>query len=361
MRTHVIRPSLFQGLLSIPVAALMLPSAPAAALGLPPVLSDGVVFQQGRPIRFWGTAKPGEKVTVEWGKLTQTTSTSPNGNWRLEFPAAEKAFGESILVRGSGGEQLRIREPSIGQVWLCGGQSNMAMQLKRTDQASMAGQALPAPARVRLFRAPTPDVRRPNEGVWVDDAAATASGFSAVCYLTGRMLATHSRGLVGLIDTSVGATSVEAWMPESARGAVNGLSRGPTAAHSMASLGSAFDAVVKPIAPFSVKGLLWYQGEGDYRRNPTRYADLFVATMREWRKSFGRSDLPIVYMQLPVFETVNGKSGWEEVRNQQAKAERMLPGLLMAPSQGIRATEIHPTDKMEVARRLFLRATGSTP
>jgi sialate O-acetylesterase len=339
----------------------MMASVPALALALPPVLSDGVVFQRGKPVRLWGTAKPGEKVTAAWGNLTGSAAAADNGQWRIDLPAAQKDPGDTILVTGSGGEQLRIRNPLLGQVWLCGGQSNMAMQLKRTDQANIAGQPLAAPARVRLFRAPTPDVQRLNEGAWVDDSAAAASGFSAVCYLTGRMLATHAKDVVGLIDTSVGATGIEAWVPATGKDIVTPEGRQRTSnRHSMAGAGAAFEMVVKPVAPFNAKGLLWYQGEGDYRRNPGRYAELFVATMSHWRKNFDQPELPIVYMQLPQFEAAKSK-GWEEIRNQQAKAERMLPGVRMAASNGIVATEIHPTDKMEVARRLFARATAATP
>ena len=345
-------------------AFLLLPAGPAAALDLPPVLSDGVVFQRGKPIRLWGTARSGEKVTVAWGNLTRSATAAANGQWRIELPAAEQAPGDTIVVSGSGGDQRRIRNPLLGQVWICGGQSNMAMQLRRTDQAGMAGQPLPAPARLRLFRAPTPDVQKANEGAWVDDSPAAASDFSAVCYLTGHMLATQVREPVGLVDTSVGATSIEAWAPEAARSsiaAVMGPQRGTPQRHSLAPPGAAFDAVVKPIAPFNARGLLWYQGEGDYRRSPGRYAELFVTTMRHWRQSFEQPDLPIIYMQLPVFETVNRRAEWEEVRRQQAQAERMLPNLFMAPSDGIVVTDIHPRDKMEVARRLFQRASGQKP
>jgi sialate O-acetylesterase len=342
-------------------AAALLASQPALALGLPPVLSDGVVFQRGKPVRLWGTAKPGEKVTAAWGSLGGSATAGSTGHWRIDLPAVQQSPGDTILVTGSAGEQLRIRNPLLGQVWLCGGQSNMAMQLRRTDQANAATQALAAPARVRLFRAPTPDIQRSNEGAWVDDSPASASGFSAVCYLTGRMLATHAQDVVGLIDTSVGATGIEAWVPDTGKSIITAEGQNRQAnRHSMAGGGDAFETVVKPVAPFHVRGMLWYQGEGDYRRNPGRYAELFVGAMSHWRRNFEQPDMPIVYMQLPVFDQAKSK-GWEEVRSQQAKAERMLPGLRMAGSSGIVATEIHPTDKMEVARRLFARATAASP
>lgn len=346
--------------LLLATAWLLSPMA-ALALSLPPVLSDGAVFQRGKPIRLWGTAKPGEKVTAAWGGLAGSAVTGDNGKWRVELPAPQQSPGDTILVSSSTGEQLRIRNPLLGQVWLCGGQSNMAMPLRRTDQATAASQPLAAPARVRLFRAPTPDMQRSNEGAWVDDSPAAASGFSAVCYLTGRMLATHAKDVVGLIDTSVGATGIEAWVPETGKAIVTPEGRQRHSnRHSMAGPGAAFEAVVKPIAPFNARGLLWYQGEGDYRRNPRRYAELFVATMSHWRKNFEQPDMPIVYMQLPQYDAVRS-GGWEEVRSQQAKAERMLPGMRMAASHGIVAAEIHPTDKMEVAKRLFARATAANP
>ena len=346
------------------VVALFMAAGPASALSLPAVLSDGAVFQRGKPIRLWGTAKPGEKVTVTWGALTQSVTTSADGQWRVNLPATEQLPGDTIQVNAASGEQRRIRNPLLGQVWICGGQSNMALQLRRTDQAGMAGQALAAPARLRLFRAPTPELRRANQGAWLDDSPATASEFSAVCYLTGRMLAEKAREPVGLIDTAVGATGIEAWVPESAKSSVAAVvtAMGPAPQrHSLAPFGSAFAAVVKPIAPFSARGLLWYQGEADYRRNPGSYADLFVNTMSHWRKNFEQPELQVVYMQLPLFNPPDRGADWEEIRRQQAKAEGMLPGLAMAPSAGIIATEIHPKDKAEVARRMFQRATGSNP
>lgn len=342
-------------------AAAILVSPAAAALEMPPVLSDGVVFQRGKPIRLWGMAKPGERVTVSWGRLNGAAGADAGGRWRVDLPAAQQVSGDTIEVSGSAGAKLQIRNALLGQVWLCGGQSNMAMQLMRTDEARTAGENLPAPARLRLFRAPTPDIRRANEGVWVDDSAAAASRFSAVCYLTGRMLATQARDTVALIDTSVGATGIEAWVPDSGQaGVVSGQGRRGGGVHSMTGPGTAFNAVVKPLTPFNARGLLWYQGEGD-ARNPGRYAEAFTTTMSHWRKAFEQPDLPIVYMQLPTFPDSPQGRGWDEVRRQQARAERMLPGLMMAPSDGIVASEIHPTNKAEVARRLFQRASAAKP
>ena len=217
MRVRSALPSSLPGLLL--ATALSLACLPATALGLPPVLSDGAVFQRGKPVRLWGTAKPGEKITVAWSGVTSSTSATTAGTWRVDLPAPQQAAGD-VVVTAAGGEQLRIRDAVLGQVWLCGGQSNMAMQLRRTDQAGMAGQALAAPARLRMFRAPTPDVNRFGEGVWVDDSRDAALGFSAVCYLTGRLLATHVKDVVGLVDTSVGATGIEAWVPETGQAIV---------------------------------------------------------------------------------------------------------------------------------------------
>ena len=351
--------TLVAGLLA--AAAWTVPQQALAALALPALLSDGVVFQRGKPIRLWGTAAPGEKVGAMWGALSGTTTADSGGAWRIDLPPVHTSPGDSIVVRGQSNEQVRILNPVLGQVWICGGQSNMALPLRRTKEANASTDPLPAPAGVRLYRVPMPDGRRAGQGRWIADSPAAASAFSAVCYLTGRMLAAHAKDTVGLIDTSVGATDINAWIPRPATAVVNqGGSRPAPRRHSMSEVGSAFEAMVRPIAPFSARGLLWYQGEGD-ARNPDRYADVFVSAMRQWRESLEQADLPIIYMQLPVFEASPFRAGWNEIRNQQARAERMLPGLLMAPSDGIVATEIHPTGKADVARRLFLRATGSRP
>lgn len=338
------------------------PGFSAAALSLPALLSDGVVFQAGNPIRLWGTAAPGETVTIAWGALRGTAPANGSGRWRIDLPASDKAPGDTILVSAEAGEQLRINNAAIGQVWICGGQSNMALPLRRTDEAKLAGQPLPAPASVRLYRAPLPGTQRATQGRWMLDSPSAASAFSAVCYLTGRMLAMHAKGPVGLIDTSVGATDIQAWLPPGSAGGV------PTATttrpvprrHSMAAPGDAFEAMIRPITPFSAQGILWYQGEADARK-PDGYASVFTSAIKLWRESFEQPDLPVIYMQLPAFDGSPFRNGWNEIRVQQARAEGMLPGVRMASSDGIIATEIHPTKKSEVARRLFTRATGVRP
>lgn len=359
MRSTSLPPSPARRPLRFAVAALalgVLATGAARALDLPAILSDGVVFQKGKPVRLWGSAQPGEQVTATWGKESRQAVTGPNGQWRMEFAPMDQSPGD-IQVTGSGGGKASIRGPAMGQVWICGGQSNMMISLSQTDGAPMAGKPLPAPAALRLYRVPAPNRERRVEGRWASDAPEVASEFSSVCYLTGRLLAEHSRGVVGLVDTSAGGTSAEAWTPGQGdrppQHAQGRRSRNPLQAE-----GAAFESLAKPVAPLSAAGLLWYQGEAN-RRAPEGYAQSFAAAMDGWRRAFEQPDLPVFYMQLPPFPNARPQGGWEAVRSEQARAEKLLPRMYMVPSDGLVATELHPREKTEVARRFFARITGA--
>jgi sialate O-acetylesterase len=118
-----------------------------------------------------------------------------------------------------------------------------------------------------------------------------------------------------------------------------------------------FNAMIAPLQPYGLRGIIWYQGESNWPR-PQEYAALFPAMIRSWRAGWGRTDLPFYFVQLANYLPPNDPShrGWAAIREAQAAALR-LPATGMAVTIDVgEANDIHYHNKQEVGRRLALIA-----
>ena len=185
-----------------------------------PMFSDNMVLQRGKPIRFWGWAKPGETVRVELDGRTATTVTGSNGCWRAEIKSPPP--GGPYTVKASGADQsVVLHEVLVGNVWLCGGQSNMELPLSRTRNGADEIAAANHP-EIRLFKVQSRVAYAPAaipQGSWkicTPQTVAEGEGFSAVAYFYGLKLQSELRVPIGLIEDCMGGTPAESWMsPES--------------------------------------------------------------------------------------------------------------------------------------------------
>src|SRR5262249_44544204 len=137
--------------------ALIAANAARADVKLPALISDGMVLQQGINVSLWGWAEEGESVTVEF--LNQkATAVTKGGKWMVQLKPL-KAGGPFTLTV-SGKNKIELKNVLVGEVWICGGQSNMQWQLKQTDnaEAEIAGANYPM---IRLFTVPRSEVDAP--------------------------------------------------------------------------------------------------------------------------------------------------------------------------------------------------------
>lgn len=185
---------------------------------------DHMVLQQGRPVPVWGTAAPGEKVTVAFAGQKASATADAAGRWRINLKKLKASSTPRELVVSSGNpksgiENQKFSDVLVGEVWLCGGQSNMERQLGlRSGQKPIVnGEAAVAAADLPLIRqfyvplhtADTPQAATP--GAWTVCSPATAPDFSAVGFFFARDLF-RARGVpVGIIHSSYGGTPAEAW------------------------------------------------------------------------------------------------------------------------------------------------------
>ena len=185
------------------------------------LFSDGMVLQRGAQCPVWGTAAPGEKVSVIFKAvkpLTTAASTAAveadqNGKWRVALPvAAEMAGGPYTLVI-KGNNTITLKDVYVGEVWICSGQSNMEMSLNGCHNAKETIENAKNPM-IRLFTVSRTTADKPLtevKGQWSECNPSTVANFSGVAYYFGRDLQKALNVPVGLIHTSWGGTRAEAW------------------------------------------------------------------------------------------------------------------------------------------------------
>ncbi len=343
----------------------------AAAVEMPAVFSDNMVLQCDRAVPVWGTARPGENITVEFRQQKVSAPAGEDGKWQVKLqPMTADAAGATLTVKGD--NTLTFQNVLTGDVWLCAGQSNMQFVLKDID----GGQELADKAEnpnIRLFKFKRDWSRTPRtnvEGQWLMCEPESARAFSAVGYLVGRDIAAEVKVPVGLISIAWGGCRIEsmidraAWSeaqaPEEIQKAVAGAF-GELDGREDAKLREdkqrlpsvLFNAMVHPFSPFAVRGMLWYQGEDNHSEG-MRYAEKLRVLAYCWRKNFAYENMPIFIVQLPPFQY--GNENPTRIPNfwaaQQYFAEHdRNSGFVVATDSG-NPKDIHPTNKAPLAARL---------
>jgi len=379
--------------------AVCLTSILRADVALAGLFQDDLVFQRDRPVPIWGRADPGENVTVSFAGQEVSTMTPADGRWIVYLdPLATRSEPAEMTV--SGNNQLTVKNILVGEVWLCSGQSNMGWLVRNSDNAKeeMASADYP---QIRVFTVPRKVSETPTDeltGRWSPASPATAGGFTAVGYFFARDIHRKLGVPIGIIHSSWGGTPIESWMspaalasdpafeivfkrwkealdayPEEkaaydkeleawtseqaeARKAGKPFSKRkplePRDPKSRDLPSGLFNAMINPVLPYGIRGVLWYQGENNARR-PSGYHKLFETMITYWRAHFGQGDFPFYWVQLANFKT---NFDWAALREAQTQT-LSLPDTGQAIAIDIgNPDDIHPRNKQEVARRLALIA-----
>ena len=178
------------------------------------LFTNGAVLQQGMALPVWGTAKDGEKVTVQFdGDSAETVAK--DGKWLVRLKPHKAGGPFTLTVTGE--NAVTANNVLVGEVWVCSGQSNMAFTFGGAANAAAEAPKADYP-KLRMFTAahkPSLSPQADAGGTWVECSPKTVSGFSAVGYFFGRDIQKATGFPVGMIHTSVGGTPAQAWTSQS--------------------------------------------------------------------------------------------------------------------------------------------------
>jgi sialate O-acetylesterase len=383
-----------------------------AELKLANVFTDHMVLQQQMPIRVWGWATPGKEIEVSLAgdskNVTGQATAAADGKWFVEMKALE-ADGKpmTLSVEGDGGK-VDLKDVLMGEVWICSGQSNMEWSVKASGDAKKEIAAADFPM-IRMFDVPqhleldTPQADA-QKSKWLVCSPKTVENFSAVGYYFGRELNRELNVPIGLVGSNWGGRKIEPFTPpegflavpqladmnaaikkmdpttpegKAAREAyVNQVDAWLAAAKQTLAKGGAistapalslappagatriYNGMVAGLAPLSMRGAIWYQGESN-AGDGLKYDFLKEALVKGWRSVFKNDDLSFYWVQLANFQQPSDDpagGGWGPVREGQRRALR-LPKTGMAVIIDIgTAGNIHPPNKQDVGKRLALWA-----
>ena len=345
----------------------------AADVTMPPVLGSGMVLQRDLPVPVWGWADAGEKVSVTFAGQTKTTKADADGKWMVKL-APLKANSKAASLTVTGNNKISLDNVLVGEVWICSGQSNMEWALRSSMNAKEEVAAADHP-RIRLFNVPghttSPLPKEKGAGSWQVCNPKSATGFSAVGYFFGRRLQKDLGVPVGLVGSNWGGTRIEPWTTLAGFQSVPELSKIADQVKNYkadtkvggGSPSAIYNSMVHPLAPFAMRGGIWYQGESNGGEGVTYYHKKH-ALVNGWRKVFQNKDLAFYWVQLANFRKENenpaGGDGWAKIREAQTQALD-IPGTGMAVITDIgAANDIHPRNKQDVGWRLAQWALHQT-
>ena len=379
--------------------ALLLPTLASAAVKLASPFTDHMVLQREMPVPVWGTAAPGEKVTVQFVGQKKSVTAGADGRWRLDLKKLKASAEPRVFtVTGSATPApLNLSDVLVGEVWLGSGQSNMDFVVSKkikyfagvdNEEQEIAAANYPL---IRMFTGKSAKAGTPQEtvgGEWLVCSPETVPGFSAVGYFFARELQKEIKVPVGIVTLAFGASCAHAWIrreamlgdpafkavlddfdakakafvpltekenqqwEEAAAKAKAAGQRAPRKPrndpvqdqHNPTVM---FNGMIAPVIPYAIRGVLWYQGESITAPKELfpRWNELLIT---DWRKLWGR-ELPFYFCQLAALDN---NSNSPQVRAWQAEA-------LKLPKTGMAVTidvgdkkDVHPHSKAPVGNRL---------
>ncbi|MGN7884552.1 sialate O-acetylesterase [Dyadobacter sp. 22481] len=188
-----------------------------AQIRLPKLISDHMVLQRDQPLKIWGWASPKEKIMLQFDRKTFKTTATVAGKWEIALPAHSAGTGYSMVLKGR--SEIRITDIAFGDVWLCSGQSNMVINMERVKERFPADITSASYPEIRNFFVPTlTSLSGPAEdfpkGEWKTASPENVLIFGAVAYFFAREIYEKHKVPIGIINSSVGGTPIEAWIGE---------------------------------------------------------------------------------------------------------------------------------------------------
>jgi sialate O-acetylesterase len=368
------------------VCLCLVSSLAVADVKMSNIFGDHMVLQRGQKDRVWGTAEPGEAITVTIDKQTKTAKAAANGKWQVELDPMAAGGPHTLTVKGK--NTVTFEDVLVGEVWICSGQSNMQWSVNSSNDPDLEKAAAKFP-KIRLITVPNVGTQEPQDnfnGKWELCSPDAVGRFSAVGYFFGRQLHQTLDVPVGLINNAWGGSACEAWIrrdllasdekykplldrwaqdeataaelskktdlnddQKKQQNSLTGRMRGN---HRPANI---YNGALKPTIGYGFKGAIWYQGESNAGR-AYQYRDMFPLMIKSWRDEWAIGDFSFYWVQLADFMAEKPEpadSAWAELREAQTMTMTRLPNTGEAVIIDIgEGRDIHPRNKQDVAKRL---------
>jgi sialate O-acetylesterase len=382
-----------------------------AAPKLPGFFTDHMVLQRDKPIQVWGWADAKENIKLSFGGKTLKVKADLDGHWKATFPAMQaNTQAQELKVIGSKASKgIILKNILVGDVWICSGQSNMEWDVRSSMNAEeeMKASDHPLIRHIKIHHT-TADLPRDDvQSHWKVSNPKDIAQFTAVGYYFARKLKNELNVPIGLIGANWGGmriepfiapegfrmipelkdiaervdrtlpisaegkkahaeylAQIEAWLPKIRKALKNGkhypeLPIQPQVGNSSQDPSRIFNAMIHPLIPFTIRGVIWYQGESNGGESMSYYHKKH-ALVKGWRQLWNQGDFPFYWVQLSAFTPYSdhpaGANNWTRLREAQVKA-------LDLPNSGMVVTtdignhqDIHPRNKQDVGKRLALCA-----
>lgn len=301
---------------------LVVPTA-SAQLKVHPVFQDHMILQRDKPVKVWGWGDPGKEVVVTFQNQMKSATVADDRTWETTLDPMPVNIQPQLFKVTCEGDALVCQDVLVGDLWVLTGQSNMELDLKRIWHGDTEVVSANHP-QMRLLTIPAKFTAEPQatfeslnewdgwhgrydlKGHWLVCSPQTVPTFSGMGYIFGERLHLVTGVPIGLIDVSVGGTTVEGWVPREVllenpanQGLIN-LWDARNKPEDRNNPGSSYYGMMHPLKGLSVKGIIFHQGFnnalGDSR--PKLYTQNMKQMIHVFRNVFHENELPFGIIEL---------------------------------------------------------------
>lgn len=389
---------------------LACPSLLFAELSVPHFFSDHMVLQRERAGAIWGKADAGADVTVTFKGKSATSKAGADGRWRAQIDTGAADSAGAVLTVSAGADKLEINDVLVGEVWFASGQSNMFYTMNRSPEYAGLITESKHPG-LRMFNAPlvtAAEDQEDIEGSWQASTPETVPGFSAVAFFFARKLHLELGIPVGVIKSAWGGKPVETFTSREALNTLAGtkalvdamlkdeagfdlakaeaayatkleqwkatmaaakgksaeerkrLPKKPEAPKrpllTEGKPGVLFASMIHPFTGYTMRGAIWYQGEGNAKAGAVPYDQTLPLMINDWRKRWN-DEFSFYYVQLASYHAPSTAPGtpdpWALCQDRMRLVLGTTPKTGMAITNDVgEANDIHPKNKKDPGERL---------
>jgi sialate O-acetylesterase len=389
---------------------LSAPSLLFAELSLPHFFSDHMILQRERAATIWGKADAGAEVSVSFKGRSASAKAGADGKWRTQIETGAADAKGSVLTISAGADKQEIKDVLVGEVWFASGQSNMFYTMNRSPEYARLIAESNHPA-LRMFNAPlvtAEENQEDIEGSWKAATSETVADYSAVAFFFARKLHLELGVPIGVIKSAWGgkpvetftsrealntlpgtkalidamlkdeagydqakadaayATKLEQWKATMAAAKGNPnvdrkrLPKKPDAPKrpllTEGRPGVLYAAMIHPFVGYTMRGAIWYQGEGNAKAGAVPYDQTLPLMINDWRKRWA-DEFSFYYVQLAGYRAPSTEPGtpdpWALLQDRMRLVLATTPKTGMAITNDVgEANDIHPKNKKDPGERL---------